>query len=110
MKANSATKTIRAVQLTSCTACLPGLWSAQPTRGRRAARGVCASSFGNEINDRREHGADDHPEHLVPVEKWNPGPGWLDCVVERRPHHRDELDDEEQIPPTPTGAFMAVLI
>src|SRR5262249_32079234 len=36
-----------------------------------------------------------------PIEERHARKGRLRAVVERRPKHRDELDDEEQIPPAP---------
>src|SRR5262249_1723122 len=85
MKANSATKMMRAVQFTCCIVLLP----------RRP------SILGREIDDRRENSSDDHPKELVPVEERDPRPRRLHPVVEGRPEHRDELDRKEQIPPAP---------
>src|SRR5262249_50042249 len=78
-----------AVQFTPCTAYLRG--------------GLCAFEpvFGGEIDDRGEHGADQDPQELIPVEERDADPGGLDLVVERRPQRGDELDDEQQVPPAP---------
>src|SRR5208282_6460635 len=105
MKPNRATKTISAVQFTSCTAFLPTfrfLISGAP-RGR-------ALIFVGEVHDRSEHRTDDHPEHLVPIEKRNADPGRLDLVVEGRPDDRDELNQKKQIPPAPSAAPLALSI
>src|SRR5215468_9064916 len=61
-------------------------------------------SLGREVNDRCQDRADDHPEKLIPVEERHARKRRLRAVVERRPKHRDELDDEEQIPPAPFPA------
>jgi hypothetical protein len=66
--------------------------------------------LGREVDDRGEHGADDHPKQLVPVEERHADPGRLHPVVERRPDHRGGLDDEEQIPPAPSRPPPALLI
>jgi hypothetical protein len=66
--------------------------------------------LGREVDDRGEHGADDHPKQLVPVEERHADPGRLDPVIKRRPHHRGGLDDEEQIPPAPSRPPPALLI
>src|SRR5215831_16443772 len=97
-KPNSATKTTRAVQFTSCTAFL-----------RFYCFSACASFLRREIDDRRQDGADDHPGELVPVEERNARQRGLELVVERRPEDRDELDEEEQVPPAPSGASFAVV-
>src|SRR5579863_5584091 len=80
ISANSSTKIESAVQFTSDMA------SPSPTLGR-------------EVDDRGENRADDHPEHLVPVEERDTRPVRLGLVVEGRPKHDDELHDEEQVPP-----------
>src|SRR5215470_17697437 len=62
MKPNSATKMMRAVQFTSCTAFTPEL---------RVRGSACElhSILGCEIDDRRQNGADNHPNKLVPEEE-----------------------------------------
>src|SRR5262245_17604225 len=49
---------------------------------------------GGEIDDGRQNGADDHPQELIPVEERHAEERWLGSVVEGRPQHGDELDDE----------------
>jgi hypothetical protein len=66
--------------------------------------------LGREIDYRGEHGADDHPKQLVPVEERHADPGRLHPVIERRPDHRGGLDDEEQIPPAPSRPPPVLLI
>src|SRR5215469_13906864 len=69
-QANSTTQTMSAVQFTPCTARL---------RGRlRAFEAI----LGGEIDHRGEHGADQDPQQLVPVEERDADPGGLDAVVE----------------------------
>src|SRR5262249_25354478 len=97
MKPNRATKTTSAVQCTSGTECLRMSWL-----GRRFCAGS-RSVLRGEIDDRGQNGADDHPGELVPVEEGDAGEGGLEPVVERRPQDRDELDEEEQVPPAPSG-------
>src|SRR3984957_1315238 len=112
MKPNSAMKMIRAVQFTSCTACLPrllGLISCVSGCLIPRWRGTDLV-FGREIDDRGQNGPDDDPEHLVPIKERDARPGRLGRVVERRPQHGDELDDEEQVPPAPARAFFSLLI
>src|SRR5215469_8720560 len=82
MKANSRTKTVRATQLTPC----------------------MSAPFGHRIHDSREECGQHHPQHLVPVEEGDAEPGRLNAVVEGRPQHRDELHDEQQVPPAPAPA------
>src|SRR5262249_48902136 len=94
MKANRATNTTSAVQFTSSTAFPP----------------VLVAMRGREIDDRGEHGSNNHPKKLVPVEEWEPDPGGFCPVVERRPQYGHELDQEEQVPPTPIGAILARLV
>ena len=77
---------------------------------RSADREASRLVLGREIDDRGEHGADDHPKQLIPVEERHADPGRLDLVVEGRPEHRDELDDEEQVPPAPSRPPLALLI
>src|SRR5579863_1126621 len=81
MKPNSTTKTMRAVQLTSATASLPRpalclfrmIWfSAEPWGAPTAPGQLLVVS--REIDDRGQSGADDHPQHLVPIEERNAGP------------------------------------
>src|SRR5580704_190208 len=120
MKPNSAMKMIRAVQFTSCTACLPiftflfllpcipATWRDNVTR-RRPLRSQLILLC-REIDDRGQHRRDDHPEHLIPVEERDARPSRLDRVVERRPKHGSELNDQEQVPPAPAGALVSFLI
>jgi hypothetical protein len=63
-----------------------------------------------EIDDRSEHGPNNHPKKLVPVEEWEPDPGGFCLVVEWRPQYGHELDPEEQVPPTPICAILARLV
>src|ERR1700722_1299468 len=112
MKPNSAMKMIRAVQFTSCTACLPrllGLISCVSGCLIPRWRGTDLV-FGREIDDRGQNGPDDDPEHLVPIKERDARPRRLGGVVERRPQHRDELNDEEQVPPAPARALVSFLI
>src|SRR5271157_1067690 len=102
MKPNRATKTISAVQFTSCTAFLPTFFVGAPHRR--------ALIFGGEVHDRSEHRADDHAEHLVPIEKRNADPGRLDLIVKGRPDDRDELNHKQQVPPAPSAAPLALPI
>src|SRR5580692_707600 len=118
MKPNSAMKMIRAVQFTSCTVCLPTftsycLVSSAPRRGGAPSPDdefAPRLLLGREIDDRGQHRRDDHPEHLIPIEERDARPGRLDRVVERRPQHGDELNDQEQVPPAPAGALVSFLI
>src|SRR6516165_1232396 len=59
-------------------------------------------SLGREVNDRSQDRADDDPEKLIPVKERHARQCRLRLVVEGRPQHRDELDDEQQIPPAPS--------
>src|ERR1700736_2147869 len=61
--------------------------------------------FYGEVEDRRENSADDHPEQLEPIKERNPPQVGLGSIIERRPESDCKLDDEEQIPPTPSAAF-----
>src|SRR5665213_147646 len=112
IKPNSATKTMSAVQLTSCMIS-PRLTSSYflisslITKFRDAD---AALIFGRKINDRGQNGADDDPEQLIPIKERHTDPGWLELVVERRPDDREELDHEEQVPPAPSAALAALLI
>ena len=65
---------------------------------------------GGEVDDRGQDGADDHPGELVPIEEWHADKDRLSPVVEWRPQHRDELDNEEQVPPAPSTPPFALLI
>src|SRR5580700_7847489 len=100
MKANSRTKIVSAVQFTSATA-LPPKFSFRSSLAagyRRLSSSLRGVVVGCKVDDPRQYGADDHPRHLIPIEEWNPDPGRLNLVVERRPDHRDELDQEQQVP------------
>src|SRR6202020_1582263 len=69
----------------------------------------CYLFFDAEIDDRREHGTDDHPQQLEPIEKRNAEQVGLGPVVQGRPKGDGELDDEEQVPPAPaTALFLSV--
>src|SRR6516164_6509023 len=108
MKANSRTKTVVATQLISLTGMPPQAILAPPMKPPSNPSGQLPSSsslsLGCEVNDRSQDRADDHPKQLIPVEERHARKRRLRAVVERRPKHRDELDDEEQIPPAPFPA------
>src|ERR1700688_4811758 len=115
MNAKSATKITRAVQFTSCTAFLPDfpfiVLCARPAMRHDSVtrrRQLCGwLLLGREIDDRGQHRRDDHPEHLIPVEERDARPSRLDRVVERRPKHGCELNDQEQVPPAPAGVLVS---
>src|SRR5271168_4581263 len=100
MKPNNNTKIVSATQFRSCTIipCVPSCCFEKSVR-----RGGLL--FHGEIDHGREHGADDHPRQLKPVEKWHADEGWLRLVVEGRPQGHGKLDDKQQIPPAPAAAF-----
>src|SRR5437764_7741729 len=87
MKRKSATKTTSATQFTSC----------------------MGSLLGGEIDGGGEDGADDDPEELVPIKEGHADEARLRLVVEGRPQHGHELDDEEQVPPAPPAPPVLVL-
>src|SRR5262245_23206036 len=99
---NSATKTISATQFTSVTETY-SLESGGSGAGGSDAE--TASVVGREINDGGQHRADQNGGELIPVEKRQAKPRWLDRVVERRPDDAGELHDEQQVPPAPAAAF-----
>src|SRR4030081_2742113 len=80
MKPNSARKMMRAVQFTSCMAS-SGFFLIMV----RDCAPELRSLLGREIDDGRQDGADDDPKELVPVKKWDAGPGRLELVIEWRP-------------------------
>jgi hypothetical protein len=49
----------------------------------------------SKIDDRRNHGGDDNPEELIPVEKRNAKEFWTSKVVKRGPEQGDEGKNEE---------------
>src|SRR5271169_6371053 len=120
-KANSATKTVRAVQFTSATAVLPrkSLWfscwvfwllSLLCCAPRGSERRAPLLVFGREIDDRGQDAADDHPEQLVPVEKRHADEGGINSVIGRHPEQKYELHHEEQIPPAPQRTLRALAV
>src|SRR5262249_36623129 len=80
------TKTLRATQLTSCMTFLLLL-------------------PGREVDDRRQHGANEDPEQLIPIEEGNAGQRGRTRVEKRWPKHREALDKKEPIPPAPAAIF-----
>jgi hypothetical protein len=74
-----------------------------PFDRQRLCRETDVLFLGHEINDGGQNGSDDHPEHLIPVEKWNADPGWVDPVIEGDPKTGDELEHKQQVPPVPAG-------
>jgi hypothetical protein len=74
---------------------------------------VGALVVGRKIDNCGQDGSDDDPKKLVPIEERHADPGWVDLVVERRPKNRDELNQEEQVPPAPPAiccAFAMLLV
>src|ERR1700746_2071651 len=111
IKANSATKMIKAIQFASCTALLP---NSSPYCFVVLSFCVVISAgallVGHEVDNCGQDGSKDDPEQLVPVEEREADQGRLGCVVEGRPENSDELNEEEQIPPAPSGTFLVVLV
>src|SRR5579863_6407867 len=95
MKPNSTTKTMSATQLTFCIAS-PGVGQLRLS--------------GRKVDQCRENGAHDHPQHLIPVKERHSVPGRLGAVVEGRPEHPDELQDKKQVPPAPARASVGHFI
>src|ERR1700726_3424494 len=102
MRPNSTTKMLSAIQFTSCTTISPFL--SRYSRPRCGAR-QWLLVVGGEVDNGREHGADDHPQELEPVKEGDAHQGGLDSVVQGRPERHGKLDHEEQIPPAPGAAF-----
>src|SRR5262249_57450100 len=53
------------------------------------------------ICDRGKRGADRYPEELIPIEERHADQRRLGFIVEWWPENRDELHEEEQVPPAP---------
>jgi hypothetical protein len=106
MKANSATKMMRAVQFTC------GTESSVPSRPRAPPARCLGWSLvlGRKVNYCGQDGAEDDPEQLVPIEEWHTDQRRFDPVVERRPENRDELNKKEQVPPAPSAALARLLV
>lgn len=60
-----------------------------------------------EVDDRGEHGADDDPEELIPIEERHADPGRCLSIVEGGPEDCDELDKKEQVPPLPRSPLLS---
>src|SRR5579883_84642 len=88
MNPNRAKKTMRATQLMSC--------MSAPAR----------LAFGNQVDDRRDGGADQHQRELEPVEERQPDPGWLEGVVQRHPQCRYEFREQQEVPPVPAVMWL----
>src|SRR5947209_16206835 len=69
-----------------------------------------ASVFGRKIHDRGERGADHYPKQLIPIEERHPNPIGLQFIVEGRPQYGDELDQQQQVPPTPSTPLLGRVI
>src|SRR5690348_15639014 len=82
------------------------------TKTTSATQFTCSmgSLLRREIDGGGEHRADDHPQELVPIEEGHADEGRLELVVEGRPQHDDELDEEKQVPPAPPASLVLVLL
>src|ERR1700730_4883010 len=107
MKPNSSTKIVSATQFTSFMTfpliCLGFLTS---DRGGATLRLL----LGGQIDHRRDYGADEDPQELIPVEERNAHPIRFGTVVEGRPQHGDELDEKQQVPPAPFAAHSLCIV
>jgi hypothetical protein len=65
--------------------------------------------FGRKIHDRGKHGADNYPKQLIPVEERQANPIRFCFIVKGWPEYSDELDEKQQVPPTPSTPFLARL-
>src|SRR5271170_4496903 len=98
IRPNSNTKIVSATQFTSCTMILSSRVLSYPC----AVIARALKLFGGlKIDDGREHGADDHPEQLEPIEERNPREVGLGFIVNGRPQGNGKLHHEEQVPPAP---------
>src|SRR5580693_9967182 len=106
MKTKRTTKTISAVQLTSCTTSLPRFslcfWLASRSAAPRYMRD-------GEIDNGRQDCSEDHAEKLIPIEERNADEGGFDFIVESRPDDHGKLNQKQQIPPAPAGVWIAAL-
>src|ERR1700761_5484290 len=86
MKPKTTTKMISAVQLTACMAdrlrCGAVIHSLSSVGSAASAASIVPDG---QVDDGRDDGADDNPEHLVPIEIRHAQIVRLDLVVERRP-------------------------
>jgi hypothetical protein len=68
---------------------------------------TAALIFRRKIHDSREHGADDYPKKLIPVEERHANPIGFCFIVKGGPEYGDELDKKEEIPPAPPAPLLA---
>ena len=77
--------------------------------GDLGVHGVHGVSFGRKIDDRRDPGADEHHQHLIPIKERYSSPGRLNRVIEWYPQGPYEWHQEEQIPPIAAGLRLLVV-
>src|SRR6185312_12936908 len=79
-------------------------------RSPTAPSAVAGLRLGGEVDKRGQDRADDDPGQLIPIKERQAAQCRLHRVVEGRPNHRDELDDEQQVPPAPSAAPASQII